>query len=97
MRSVQLLIAGRVQGVGYRAWCERTATTAGLVGFCRNLFDGRVEVFVQGPKDAVAAFVAACRRGPPHAIVDDVVAIDRPARALVRFGVVASAATPDER
>ena len=95
MRSVQLLLSGRVQGVGYRAWCERTATTAGLVGFCRNLVDGRVEAFAQGDDGDVAAFIAACRRGPPHAVVGDIVVVDRPPRALRRFDAVASADAPD--
>ena len=63
-------IRGRVQGVGYRAWVERTALTRGLEGWVRNCRDGSVEAVLAGPADAVQAMVEACRRGPFNARVD---------------------------
>lgn len=67
-----VLIRGRVQGIGYRAWTEHTALKRGLEGWVRNRRDGAVEAVFAGPKDAVAAMVEACRRGPPSARVDAV-------------------------
>ena len=66
----RLLISGRVQGVGYRAWAVRQATLLGLAGFVRNLGDGRVEAVVQGPEEPVRRFIEACRHGPRLARVD---------------------------
>jgi acylphosphatase len=59
-----VVIRGRVQGVGFRAWTEYTALERGLQGWVRNRRDGAVEALFVGPADAVAAMVAVCRRGP---------------------------------
>lgn len=78
----QILVAGRVQGVGFRVFVKRSAEAAGVAGFVRNLHDGRVEAIVSGADDAVAALVEACRRGPAGARVIgvDVAPIDHPER-----------------
>jgi acylphosphatase len=65
-----VVIRGRVQGVGYRAWTEVTAIERGLQGWVRNRRDGAVEAVFDGAEDEVAAMVAECRRGPPGARVD---------------------------
>ena len=70
--SRHLIVRGRVQGVGYRAWAEREALRRGLQGFVRNLRDGGVEMLVCGPAPAVAAMIEACREGPPVATVWDI-------------------------
>ena len=55
MRHV--VIRGRVQGVGFRAWTEYTALERGLQGWVRNRRDGSVEALFVGPPDAVAAMI----------------------------------------
>jgi acylphosphatase len=65
----RVIVTGRVQGVGYRAWAIRAATELGLRGWVRNRPDGTVEALAMGPAPAVEAFVAACRRGPAAARV----------------------------
>jgi acylphosphatase len=67
-----VIIRGRVQGVGYRAWLEYAALGRGLEGWVRNRRDGAVEAVLAGAPDAVEAMVAACRRGPPLARVEAV-------------------------
>ena len=68
----QVVIRGRVQGVGYRAWVEEQAVASGLEGWVRNRRDGSVEALFAGPADAVADMIAQCRRGPLHARVEAV-------------------------
>jgi acylphosphatase len=63
-RAVRLLIRGRVQGVGYRAWAADTAHALGLAGWVRNRVDGTVEAVASGEDAAVEQFIAACRNGP---------------------------------
>jgi acylphosphatase len=52
-------VAGRVQGVFYRASTRDHARELGVTGYARNLPDGRVEVVLEGPDDAVARVLAA--------------------------------------
>ena len=72
MRAVHLLITGRVQGVGYRMWAERTAAALGLRGWVRNRADGSVELLAVGEDAAISAMVEACRGGPLAARVTEV-------------------------
>jgi acylphosphatase len=65
-----VMVRGRVQGVGFRAWTEITALERGLEGWVRNRRDGAVEALFIGSKDDVAAMIEACRNGPPGAHVD---------------------------
>ncbi len=65
-----VVIRGRVQGVGFRAWTEYTALERGIQGWVRNRRDGSVEALLVGPPDVVDAMVAACRDGPRGARVD---------------------------
>jgi acylphosphatase len=72
IRSVLVRISGRVQGVGYRAWTAEEAQRRHLSGWVRNLATGEVEALFSGPADVVDAMLAACRRGPRLARVDNV-------------------------
>ena len=54
-------IRGQVQGVGMRWWIRSRALELGLVGWARNLDDGRVEVVAEGPEDDCRALLAALR------------------------------------
>ncbi len=63
-RTVRLIIRGRVQGVGFRAYVAGEARRRGLGGWVRNRRDGAVEAMIAGPPDAVEKMIAACRRGP---------------------------------
>jgi acylphosphatase len=65
----RVVIRGRVQGVGYRAWAEYTALDLALEGWVRNRRDGTVEALFAGPQEAVEAMLEACREGPPGARV----------------------------
>jgi acylphosphatase len=65
-------VSGRVQGVFYRATCVRKAASLGLVGYAKNLADGRVEVLACGEPAAVEAFVQWLWEGSPASRVTDV-------------------------
>ncbi|KJC49116.1 acylphosphatase [Bradyrhizobium sp. LTSP885] len=67
-----VMVRGRVQGVGYRAWVAELATSRGLDGWVRNRRDGSVEAVFSGAEDVVSGMVATCRRGPVSARVDAV-------------------------
>jgi acylphosphatase len=62
--AVRVVVEGRVQGVGFRAWAIGEAARQGLRGWVRNRRDGTVEGLFIGAPEAVDAMVEACRRGP---------------------------------
>ena len=72
------VVAGLVQGVGFRWYVARHARGLGLAGHARNLADGRVEVVATGSDAAaLARLEALLRAGPAHARVDHVEAQDQ--------------------
>jgi acylphosphatase len=83
-KAIRAHVSGQVQQVGYRQACRQVGRSLGLVGWARNLSDGRVEVFAQGGTDGVDRFVEWLWSGPALALVtgveSDVVAPDRSLR-----------------
>ena len=74
----QLIIQGRVQGVGFRSSCSRRAFDLGLKGWVKNCRDGSVEVQAEGSPHAIAELRAWCEHGPPGAHVVHVQPIQLP-------------------
>ena len=66
----QVVVRGRVQGVGYRDWTRHVARSRGIDGWVRNLADGSVEALFAGSEVAVIAMIGACRSGPPGSEVE---------------------------
>lgn len=64
-----VVVSGLVQGVGYRYLARKHAQRLGLVGWVRNLADGRVEAEVQGADAAVAEMLRRLEAGPPGSAV----------------------------
>ena len=84
--SRHILVHGRVQGVGFRAFVELEAHKRGLEGWVRNRRDGSVEAVFSGEAALIADMIEVCRRGPMGARVDvlhqrDGEAVDLKARA----------------
>ena len=76
-------VSGSVQGVGYRFFAQRVASTLGVRGYVKNLFDGRVEVYAIATPEVLAAFREQLKRGPRFASVDEVVEVE--AEALPQY------------
>ena len=70
--SVRLVIHGRVQGVGYRAWMVEQARRLGVRGWVCNRRAGTVEALIHADAATREVLIAACRRGPPAASVHDI-------------------------
>lgn len=85
-RYVHVMLRGRVQGVGYRAWCAREAEARCLLGFVRNRRSGAVEAVLAGPSEVVEAMLALCREGPAGARVDDMLVHEVSDAALAAGG-----------
>ena len=68
----RFVVAGRVQGVGFRYFARDAALREGIAGTVQNLDDGRVEVVASGDAEAMTRFEIALRRGPAGARVQEV-------------------------
>ena len=72
LRRAHLLVQGRVQGVGFRAFVQSQAVRRALKGWVKNLPDGRVESEAEGDETLVNEFIQTVRRGPSLARVQNV-------------------------
>ncbi|HTB49730.1 MAG TPA: DNA polymerase ligase N-terminal domain-containing protein [Solirubrobacteraceae bacterium] len=75
-RAISLVIAGTVQGVGFREAVRRRSRELGVMGWVRNAEDGTVVVHAEGQSRALQELMAFLRQGPPGATVVDV-AVER--------------------
>lgn len=69
IKTVHVVVEGRVQGVGYRGWCADAAIERRLSGWVRNLKTGAVEAVFSGPPDAVTDMLEHLWSGPAFARV----------------------------
>lgn len=70
--GAKLIVKGLVQGVGFRYFVHRVAGGLGLSGFAKNLFNGDVEIEVEGDRSAVEELIKQVKAGPRPARVTDV-------------------------
>jgi acylphosphatase len=66
----RFFISGEVQGVGFRFFAQRAAARHQVVGFVKNLDDGRVEAWAEGPILSVEAFKDELATGPRYSLVN---------------------------
>ena len=71
-KTVEVLVSGYVQAVGYRLYTKRYADQLGLTGSVQNLPDGNVRVVASGAEQDLELLIDRLREGPRAAIVKDV-------------------------
>ena len=69
---LDLVIEGKVQGVGYRYSAKVKAESLCIKGSVKNMRDGTVFLTAQGEKESMEYFVRWCHKGPPGAIVSKI-------------------------
>ena len=67
-----IYVSGMVQGVFFRSTIASKAQRLRVLGWVRNLQDGRVEAVFEGEKEAVDAMIDFCNRGPRGARISNV-------------------------
>lgn len=63
MLRYYIVVDGRVQGVGFRYYCQMNATNLNLTGWVRNMSNGMVEMEVQGTGHTSAKFISLISKG----------------------------------
>ena len=88
MRTIRIIIFGKVQGVFYRYSCWEIASELGLKGTVQNQANGTVLVLAHGTEDALMQLVKWCKKGPPRARVDDVIVEAIPFQDFFDFTII---------
>jgi acylphosphatase len=70
MRTIEIIIKGKVQGVGFRYHTRKIANELNIRGFVKNMYDGSVYIHAHGAEQEIEMFINWCRQGPRLAIVD---------------------------
>ena len=79
-QAKQIIVHGKVQGVGFRYFVQHVAQKLGLVGNVRNCPDLTVEIFVEGDLKKIEKLVERVKEGPPLSWVQRVDVVDIPAK-----------------
>jgi len=72
MKSAEILVTGKVQGVWFRDFVRKTAKKLELYGWVKNNPDSSVSVLVEGNNDAIKLLIDKIRIGSPMSKVEDV-------------------------
>jgi DNA ligase D-like protein (predicted 3'-phosphoesterase) len=86
-RAIRAVVAGTVQGVGFRDATLRRAGALGVMGWVRNADNGSVAVHAEGPPAAIDELIAFLREGPRGAVVHDVAVQDVKVEGHEQFAV----------
>jgi acylphosphatase len=70
--SLEVRVAGRVQGVGFRYFAHDVARRLQIVGYVANQRDGSVRTYAEGPRGILESFLQLIERGPAGAHVREV-------------------------
>ena len=71
-QCVHILIRGKVQGVFFRQALKVVAKKNNVLGWVRNLKDGRVEAILEGDNKSINSVIEWTRIGPANSRVDDI-------------------------
>ncbi|OJU28814.1 MAG: hypothetical protein BGN92_05985 [Sphingobacteriales bacterium 41-5] len=86
--SKNIIVKGRVQGVGYRFSAKKAAEKMNITGTIKNLPDGLVEIYASGDSLNMERFIEWCHEGPNLAKVTQVIAIDIPYQGFKKFSIL---------
>jgi acylphosphatase len=87
VKTIHVIISGRVQKVGFRACVKRIATDLKITGTVMNLADGKVLIYATGEPMILEKFVSMVY-GCPRAVVREVKISDVPAMTFDNFSVI---------
>ncbi|MEK6808155.1 MAG: acylphosphatase [Nanoarchaeota archaeon] len=73
MKSIRVIVKGRVQGVFFRRSAKAVADSLMLKGYVKNLGDSSVEIVAEGDEEKLKELLKFCRKGPVGANVTDVI------------------------
>lgn len=85
--ALHIIVSGRVQGVGFRAWAAREAARLGITGFVRNLPDGTVEIVAEGDPGGLDRFCGQLEAGNGLSITTSITKKRAQPQGYTRFSI----------
>lgn len=87
MKTVHLLINGKVQGVFFRDSSKKVAEKLNITGWIKNRQDNKVEALVSGEEKDMKAFIDWCKSGPERAEVEEVIVSEKEEISFEKFEI----------
>ncbi|MDD1678416.1 MAG: acylphosphatase [Methanomicrobiales archaeon] len=87
MKTIEIVVSGRVQGVGFRACIRRVAMNIGITGEVMNLPDGKVRILATGDLPLLDKFVSMLY-GCTRVVIRDMQIADRSLSSFHDFSIV---------
>jgi acylphosphatase len=88
LKTVSIIVSGKVQGVFFRQNARETATALGIKGEIRNRGDDTVHIIATGYSEQIEQLIEWCRQGPPKAKVTNVIVEDMNLELFDKFIIV---------
>ena len=82
IKTYNVLLSGRVQGVGFRYFAVSIADKYDVKGFVRNIRGGRVEIVCQGEEEELQSFLDEVKKGPAFSVITDAVIEEVPENVM---------------
>ena len=87
LKTVSIIVSGKVQGVFYRQSTKELATALGVKGEVRNMPDDTVEIIATGTEEQIERLIKWCWSGPPKASVTDVIVEELALKPFDKFTI----------
>jgi acylphosphatase len=71
-KNFELIVEGRVHGVGFRNFAYTRALKYNIKGFVKNTFDGNVEIICKGESTDIDKFIAEIKKGPSFCFISNI-------------------------
>ena len=81
-------VFGKVQGVGYRIWCQKVANELKLYGSVRNCNDSTVEIRISANEEEKDKFLERCYIGTPFCIVKKIEVLNDEKKIYKKFNIL---------
>lgn len=87
LKTVSIIVSGKVQGVWYRKYTLDKAVELKLTGFVKNLPDDTVYILATGTAEQIQQLITWCWMGSPKSKVSNVIVEEGELMEFERFGI----------
>jgi acylphosphatase len=87
VKTLEIIITGRVQKVGFRAYARKIAMDLSVTGTVMNLADGKVQIFASADPIILEKFISMLY-GCPRAVIRDVKITEIMVRTYDEFSII---------